>query len=120
VIIGALKYALSANKHDILSPLAEPGGDPSLIAIDQRIVDGEERIARITRVIARLQVGGFDMSAAEALHATMTKTLNRMRDYQRLLASEKWRAPTRSFERRHAHGSHAIERGAATLDGVAF
>jgi len=95
VIIGALKYALSANKHDILSPLAEPGRDPSLIAIDQRIVDGEERIARITRVIARLQVGGFDMSAAEALHATMTKTLNRMRDYQRLLASEKWRAPTR-------------------------
>ena len=48
VIIGALKYALSANKHDILSPLAEPGGDPSLIAIDQRIVDGEERIARIS------------------------------------------------------------------------
>ena len=95
VIIGALKYALSANKHDILSPLAEPGRDPSLIAIDQRIVDGEERIARIARVIARLTVGGFDTSAAEALHATMTASLNMMRDQRRLLASEKWRTPTR-------------------------
>jgi len=96
VIIGALKYALSANKHDILSPLAEPGGDASLIAIDQRIVDGEERIARITRVIARLQAGGFDTTAAEALHATMTASLNLMREQRRLLASEKWRTQTSS------------------------
>jgi DNA-binding response OmpR family regulator len=95
VIIGALKYALSANKHDILSPLAEHGDDPSLIAIDQHIVDGEERIARITRVISRLQVGGFDTSTAETLRARMTATLNIMRDQRRLLASEKWRTPTR-------------------------
>jgi len=87
--------ALSANKHDILSPLAEHGRDPNLIAIDQHIVDGEERIARIARVIARLTVGGFDTSAAEALHATMTASLNMMRDQRRLLASEKWRTPTR-------------------------
>ena len=122
VIIGALKYALSANKHDILSPLAEPGGDPSLIAIDQRIVDGEERIARITRVIARLQVGGFDMSAAEALHATMTKTLNRMRDHQRLWASEMWRAPTRCSRKplNAVTRSHAIERGGAILMASPF
>jgi hypothetical protein len=49
VIIGALKYPLSANKQDILSPLAEQEGDPNLIAIGQYIVDGEVRIARITR-----------------------------------------------------------------------
>jgi hypothetical protein len=55
VIIGALEYALSANEHDILSPLAEHGPDPNLIAIDQHIVDGEERIDRITRIIARLK-----------------------------------------------------------------
>ena len=79
--------ALSANKHDILSPLAEPGRDPSLIAIDQRIVDGEERIARITCVIGRLQAGGLDTSAAESLHTTMTASLNVMRDHRRLLAS---------------------------------
>jgi hypothetical protein len=32
-------------------PLAEHGDDPSLIAIDQHIVDGEERIARITHAL---------------------------------------------------------------------
>ena len=34
VIIGALKYTLSATKHDILSPLAEHEDNPSRIAID--------------------------------------------------------------------------------------
>jgi CheY-like chemotaxis protein len=95
VIIGALKYALSANKDDVLSPLAEYGRRPSLIGIDQCIVDGEERIARITRVISRLQLSGFDTSAAETLHARMTASLNIMRDHRRLLASEKWRTPMR-------------------------
>jgi hypothetical protein len=95
VIIGALKYALSADKHDILLPSAERGGAPNLIAIDQCIVDGEERIARITRVISRLQLSGFDTSAAEVLHATMIASLNVIRDQRRLLASEKWRTPTR-------------------------
>ena len=90
-IIGALKYALSANKQDILSPLAEQSGvDPSLVAISKSILDGEERSARITRIIACLNAGGFDTSAAEALQVTMTASLNIMRDNRRLLASEKW------------------------------
>ena len=87
VIIGAPKYALSADKHDVLLPLTEHGRDLNLIAINQCIVDGKERIARITRVIARLQAGGFDTSAAESLHATMIVSLNVMRDHRRLLAS---------------------------------
>jgi hypothetical protein len=95
VIIGALKYALSADKQDIFSPFAAHGDVPNLVAIDQHIADGEERIARITRVIARLKVGGFDTCAAEALHATMTTSLSLMRGHQRLLASEKWRTPTK-------------------------
>jgi hypothetical protein len=97
-MIGALKYVFCANKHHVLSPLAEQlehGGDPNLIALEQCIVDGEERVSRITRVIARLRVGGFDTSAAEALHLTMTASLNVMRDHRRLLASEKWRTLTR-------------------------
>jgi hypothetical protein len=56
-------------------------GDQNLIAIDQCIVDGEEPISRITRVIVRLKVAGFDTSASEALRATMTETLNVMRDH---------------------------------------
>jgi DNA-binding response OmpR family regulator len=91
VIIGALKYALSAKKQDILSPIAEHGRNPNLVAIGRSILDGEERIARIASVIARLNAGGFDTSAAEALHATMTESLNVMRDHLRLLTSEKWR-----------------------------
>ena len=90
VIIGALKYALSADKHDVLLPLTEHGRDLNLIAIDQCIVDGEERIARITRVIASWKEGGFDTSAAESLHATMIVSLNVMRDHRRLLASPTW------------------------------
>jgi CheY-like chemotaxis protein len=91
-IIGALKFALSANKQDILSPLGEQSGvDPSLVAISKTILDGEKRIARVTRIIACLKAGGFDTSAAEALLATMTTSLNLMRDQRCLLASEKWR-----------------------------
>ena len=37
VIVGALKYALSASKHDLLSPLVEHGRDQNHNAIDQRI-----------------------------------------------------------------------------------
>ena len=122
VIIGALRYALSANKQHILSPLAEQEGDPNLIAIGQYIVDGEIRIARITRVIARLQAVGFDTSAAEVLLTTMTKALNRMRDHQRLWASEMWRAPTRCSRKplNAVTRSHAIERGGAILMASPF
>jgi CheY-like chemotaxis protein len=66
VIIGALKYVLCADKHDVLLPPAERGDAPNLIAIDQCIVEGEERISRISRIIARVKVGGFDTSAAES------------------------------------------------------
>jgi DNA-binding response OmpR family regulator len=99
VIIGALKYVVTANKHDTLSPLAEDGGNPTLIAIEQSIVDGEERVARIAHAIARLKAGGFDTSAAEALYETMTALLNLIRDQRRLLASAKWRTPTRVHRR---------------------
>jgi hypothetical protein len=40
-------------------------------------------------------VGGFDTSAAEVLQATMTASLNLVRNQRRLLASEKWKTPTR-------------------------
>jgi DNA-binding NtrC family response regulator len=91
VIIGALKYALSASKLDILSRSPEHGRNPNLVAIGRSILAGEERITRIERVIARLKAGGFDTSAAEALHDTMIASLNVMRDHLRLLTSEKWR-----------------------------
>jgi len=86
VIVGAIKYAISADKQDVLSF----SDHPKLITIDQRIADGEERIVRIKGIISRLEATGLDMSVAKALLVTMTTSLALMRDHRRLMASKKW------------------------------
>lgn len=88
-IIGAVKYVVSAERRDILSP------DPRIITADQRIAEGEERIERVRSLIARLQSAGFDTSVAHNLLVTMIQSLDLMRDHSRLLASERWTPPTR-------------------------
>ena len=86
-IVGAIKYTLAADKRDLLSSTS---ADPTIVNFDQHITDGEERIARISRLIRRLQKSGFDMSAAEKLVVTMRASVELIRDHHRLLASE-WR-----------------------------
>ena len=86
MIVGAIKYAISADKQDVLSSISD---HPKLITIDQRIADGEERIVRIKRIITRLEAAGLDMSVAKALLVTMTTSLELMRDHRQLMASEK-------------------------------
>jgi DNA-binding response OmpR family regulator len=86
-IVGAIKYTLAADKRDLLSSIS---ADPTIVNFDQHIADGEERIVRIRRLIRRLQKSGFDTSAAENLVATMSASVELIRDHRRLLASE-WR-----------------------------
>lgn len=54
IIIGALRYALSAEPLDIVAPL-EADRDPV-----SAIRDGEERIQRVHALIARLDALGSD------------------------------------------------------------
>src|SRR5262249_4023735 len=84
-IVGALKYVLSADKRDIIAAPQSRQGNAQ--ALDQHILDGEERLKRVRDVITRLAAGGFDTSAAENLLATMTKSLDHLRYHRTLVAS---------------------------------
>ena len=92
-IVGAIKYAVSAEKRDILRSATQDAYDAKIISADQRIVDGEERIARVRCLIARLQEMALDTSVADDLLVTMTRSLDLIRAHRRLLASQKWATP---------------------------
>ena len=94
VIIGAIKYAISADKADMLAPISNEADDVEVRGADQRIAEGEMRVLRISRLVARLQVLGFDTSVAQGLLVTMTENLDLMRELRRQIASERWRSPT--------------------------
>jgi len=89
-IVGALKYVLSAEKRDVL--LAPQSREGNAKVLDQHLLDGEERLMRIRRVVTRLSAGGFDTSAAESLLTTMTKTLDHLRHNRNLMAAREWRS----------------------------
>ena len=86
-IIAAIKYTLVADKRDLLSSIS---AEPTIVNFDQHIADREERIARIKRLIRRLQMSGFDTSAAEKLVVAVSASVELIRDRRRLLASG-WR-----------------------------
>jgi len=84
-IVGALKYVLSTERRDIIPAPQSCEGNAKVL--DQRILDGEERLKRVRGVITRLAAGGFDTSAAENLLAAMTKALDHLRYHRNLVAS---------------------------------
>jgi DNA-binding response OmpR family regulator len=96
-IVGAIKYTLAADKHDLLPSTA---ADPTIVDLDQRIADGEGRVARINRLIMQLQNDHFDTSVAEKLLLTMSASIELMFSHRRLLASPRWRTPTTFGTRR--------------------
>lgn len=69
-ILGALRYALSADPRDIVAPLQAA---PDLL---RAIRDGEERIERVRALIARLEALGSDTSAAQRLLASLHNALD--------------------------------------------
>ena len=85
------------DKNDLLSSIST---DPTIANVDQRIADGEDRIARIKRLVARLQKSNFDTSAAEQLLVTMSASIALMFDHRRLLTSDRWRRATPSGDKR--------------------
>jgi hypothetical protein len=72
-ILGALRYALSADPRDIAAPLQ---ATPDLL---RAIRDGEERIERVRALIARLEALGSDTSVAQRLPASLHNALEAMR-----------------------------------------
>jgi DNA-binding response OmpR family regulator len=94
-IVGALKFALSADTSDIVVEPESAQEDASVARIDKLIFDGEQRVLRMRLAIARLEAKGFDSSAGEAVLATMTKIVENMRVHRRMIASSAWRRPLR-------------------------
>jgi len=78
-IVGAVKYVTTADRRDVLYRKSQKDHDPKVLTPDQHIADGEERIARVSCLITRLEAGGFDTSVARKLLATMTEGLDLMR-----------------------------------------
>jgi len=78
----------------MLAPISNEADDVEVRGADQRIAEGEMRVLRISRLVARLQVLGFDTSVAQGLLVTMTENLDLMRELRRQIASERWRSPT--------------------------
>jgi len=87
IIVGAIQFAISAESHNTGSSISDEA-NAKVRSADQRIADGEERIARIRRLIVRLQATGFDTSIAEKLVITMTDSLYFMHNHRRLVASK--------------------------------
>jgi len=86
-IIGALKFVLSPETRDIIVR-SQRGDDESrkFAQLERAISEGEERIARVRRCIARLASAGADTSAGERVVATMTAVLENMRAHRELSA----------------------------------
>jgi len=78
-IIGALKFVLSPDAREIVVRSQRGADDQRLAQIEQAISEGEERIVRVRRCIARLASTGADTSAGERVMATMAKVLENMR-----------------------------------------
>jgi hypothetical protein len=87
-IIGALKFVLSPETRDIIVRLQCGGGDHRTFArLEQAISEGEERIMRVRRCIARLASAGADTSAGERVVATMTAVLENLRAHRQMSAN---------------------------------
>lgn len=72
-ILGALRYALSADLQDIIAPL---DADRDLL---RAIRDGEQRVERVRALIAKLEALGSDTSVSQRLLATMCAAVETMR-----------------------------------------
>jgi hypothetical protein len=94
VLVGAIKFAITAHKRDMLTPISSEAREAEISNTDRDIAEGEERIARISRLITRLQRMGFDTSVADKLLVTMTGSLTLMHESRRGLASQRWRTPS--------------------------
>ena len=57
-----------------------------MVGADQRIIDAEERIARVRRLMAPLHAIGFDTTVAGKVLATMIESLDLMREHRRRIA----------------------------------
>jgi DNA-binding response OmpR family regulator len=86
-LVGAIKYTLAADKRDLLPSTAT---DSTIVSLEQRIAEGEGRLARIDRLITQLQNSHFDTSVAEKLLATMSASVELMLSHRRVLASPRW------------------------------
>ena len=75
-------------QRDVLCRRSQKDHDPTVLTSDQRIADGEERIARVSCLITRLEAGGFDTSAARKRLARLTESLDLMRRHRRSLACQ--------------------------------
>src|SRR5215475_11374976 len=84
IIIGALKFVLSPEAREIVVRSQRGDVDGKLARLEQAISEGEERIMRVRRCIARLASTGADTSAGERVVATMAKVLEHMRAHREL------------------------------------
>jgi len=91
-IVGALKYVLSADRHDSFWSASLDSHDAEVTSAERRVAEGEERIFRMRCLVTRLKANGFDTTAARELLAVMTKTLDLMHDHRRRVASQAWRS----------------------------
>ena len=89
VIVGALKYAITADRRGIFANTSQEIAG-AVVGADQRIIDAEERIARVRRLMARLHAIGFDTTVAGMVLATMIESLDLMREHRRRIASQTW------------------------------
>jgi DNA-binding response OmpR family regulator len=86
-VIGALKFVLSPEAREIVVRSQRGDFDGKLARIEEAISEGEERIMRVRRCIARLASMGADTSAGERVVATMTAVLENMRAHRELSAT---------------------------------
>jgi DNA-binding NtrC family response regulator len=94
IIIGALRYALSAEPHDIVAPLDADRNPMSAIR------DGEKRMERVQALIARLEAMGSDTSVAQRLLASICTAVETMRYSANICAAPPWSGEGRFNRRR--------------------
>src|SRR5262245_18981695 len=86
-IVGAVKFVLSSETRDIIVRSQRRDNDTEkLDRIDQVVAEGEERIARMRRSIARLERSGADTSAAQQVLATTIEVVEGMRAHREMSA----------------------------------
>ena len=81
-IIGALKFVLSPETREILVRSQCDEDHRKFAQLERAISEGEERIQRMRRCIARLASAGADTSAGERVVATMMAVLENMRAHR--------------------------------------